>query len=248
MNNTLEIQEFKSTLTAATDKDIIAYLRRSYKIAEIADRAELDELILKLCSEHEITVSEAELQAAGDAFRKEHKLLGAQETLSWLEKQRISVEDWSEGIKINLLTKKFKEYKFGDLVDAHYLNNRDRYKRVALSQITIADISAAMEIFDLLQQDKSAFCRLAIQRSLGKKSRENGGFIGIYFLNELLSEIFQSIANVREGEIIPPIKTARGYHIIKIEKYFPSELNEAVRQKVLESLFQFWLQEYFQSV
>lgn len=235
MNNTIKVR--------ATDADILAYLRHSYQIAEIAPRAELDALILKLCSEHEITVSEQELQTAGDVFRQEHKLLGAKETFSWLEQQRISVEDWSNGIRIALLTKKFKEYKFGGLVDAHYISNRNDYKRVALSQILVKDISAAMEVFNLLKQDKAAFCALALERSLGKQSKANGGFIGTHFVTELLPEIAAAIAEAKEGEIISPIQTQIGYLVIKIEKWFPSELNETVREKVIESLFEFWLEE-----
>lgn len=91
-------------VAVATDTDIIAYLRRSHTFAEIAALAERDALVLELCSNFDITVSDEELQFAGNTFRLQHKLLGSTETLAWLEKQRITVEDWSQGIRVKLLT------------------------------------------------------------------------------------------------------------------------------------------------
>jgi len=90
-------------------------------------------LALGICDQLGISISDQELQAAGNAFRLEHKLLEASETLAWLSQQQITVEDWSQGIRVALL-RKVKEHLFGD-ADAHYMSNRNDYKRVALSQI-----------------------------------------------------------------------------------------------------------------
>jgi parvulin-like peptidyl-prolyl isomerase len=228
-------------IASATDEEIIAYLRHSYKIAEIATLAEQKALILKTCQELKITVSDEELQAAGDTFRRENRLLGGTETLAWLSQQRISVEDWTQGIRIELFAKKLKEHLFGEVVDAHYLNNRKDYKRVALSQILVRDLADALRIVRALREENASFCALALESSKGKQSKESGGFMGIRFLAELMPEIAAAIAEVQEGEVINPIQTKLGYHIIKIEKWFTAELSETLREQVLDSLFQTWL-------
>lgn len=56
-------------------------------------------------------------------------------------------------------------------------------------------------------------------------------------------EIAQAIAEAKEGEVIEPVQTTLGYHIIKIEKWFPSELSESVRAEIFSALFQLWLKE-----
>ncbi|WP_375443204.1 peptidylprolyl isomerase [uncultured Nostoc sp.] len=228
-------------IALATNEDVIVYLRYSHKIAEYAALAEHDALVLRICEEFGITIADEELQAAGDTFRLEHKLLGVSETLAWLQKQRISVEDWSKGIRLDLLTKKLKEYLFGDAVDSHYLSNRQDYQRVALSQILVSDITEAQKVTYAIRESNESFCALALEYSKGKQSKQNGGFVGIRFLSELMSEITQAIAQAKEGEVIGPIQTKLGYHILKIEKYFPTEFNES-REQILESLFQNWLQ------
>ncbi|MGH7998513.1 MAG: peptidylprolyl isomerase [Brasilonema sp.] len=230
-----------SEISPATNEDVIAYLRRSHKIAEIAVLAERDALVLGMCEQFGITISDEELQAAGDAFRLKHKLLGASETLAWLQKQRISVEDWTQGIRVALLTNKLKEHLFGDSVDAHYLSNRNDYKRVALSQILVGNLTDALKVTYAIREENASFCALALEHSKGKQSQQNGGFVGIRFLAELMPEIAQAIAEAHVGEVIEPVQTKLGYHILRIEKWFPAELSE-IREQVLESLFQAWLQ------
>lgn len=243
LEKTQSLSEQKSAqprINFATDEDIIACLRRSHKIAEIAALAEREALILDICEQLSITASDEELQAAGDAFRLEHKLLGATETIAWLSEQRITVEDWSQGIRTALLAKKLKEHLFGDAVDDHYISNRDDYRRVALSQILVNDLPNALKLTYALREDNASFCALALEHSKGKQSKENGGFIGICFTAKLMPEIAEAISETKEGEVIGPIQTKFGYHIIKIEKWFSVELSD-VREQVLEALFQNWL-------
>ncbi|HBB33684.1 MAG TPA: peptidylprolyl isomerase [Cyanobacteria bacterium UBA8803] len=197
---------------------------------------------MSTCEQLGIVVSEEELQAAGDNFRQEHKLLTTPETLAWLAHQRITVEDWSQEIHVSLLTQRLKETLFGEVVDTHYMSNRDDYRRVALSQILVYELKEAERIVQLLRVQKASFCALALEYSKEKQSKEKGGFVGICFLGELQKEIAQAIANSAEGEVIGNLQTQLGYHILKIEKWLPIEFSE-VREQMLEYLFQAWLQK-----
>ncbi|MBD2167795.1 peptidylprolyl isomerase [Calothrix membranacea FACHB-236] len=237
----VQSQRKASSISPATDAEILAYLRRTHQIADIGAKAERDSIVLRACEKFEITVSDAELQGAGDAFRLEYKLLGASETLNWLSQQRISVEDWSLGIKIELLTKKLKEYLFGMEVDADYMNNRDRYRRVMLSQILVPDLSDAVKIVHLIEQENTSFAALAVEYSKGKQSQENGGFVGVRLLVELMPEIVQAITDTVAGELIGPVSTKLGHHILRVEKWLHPELTNSARENILESLFQVWL-------
>ncbi|AFZ35754.1 PpiC-type peptidyl-prolyl cis-trans isomerase [Stanieria cyanosphaera PCC 7437] len=226
-----------------SETEIIAYLHRSYQWAEIINAVELEAMILALCQEFGIEITDEEWQTAGDAFRLKHQLLGIQQTQAWLQQQRISLEEWSEGIKNQLLFTKLKEYLFGVQVDGYYLANRDHYRRVALSQILVRDLDQAIAIAQLLREQNASFCALAIEHSLGQQSQTNGGFMGIRYVSELAPEIAQAIKNVEVGVIIGPIQTQVGYHILRIEKWFPLKFNQSARERVLEACWQVWLKE-----
>ncbi|MDJ0741832.1 MAG: peptidylprolyl isomerase [Xenococcaceae cyanobacterium MO_167.B27] len=247
-NNTIEIQETNPnslfpTISPVTDAELVDYLRHSYKLAEIATLAEEEAFIVKLCQHFDIQVSDEEWQAAGDAFRLEHKLLGVKETTDWLARQRITVEDWSEGIRLRLLTKKLKEYLFGANVDMHYISNREHYKRVALSQILVLDLATASEVMRSLSEEKTSFCALALEYSKGKQSHTNGGFLGILYASQLAPEMASAITDAPVGAVIGPIQTELGYHIIRVEKWFPTEMSESVREEILNTLWRVWLRE-----
>ncbi len=247
-NNTIEIQETNTdslfpTISPVTDTELVDYLRHSYKFAEIVNLAEEETFIVKLCQHFNIQVSDEEWQAAGDAFRLEHKLLGVKETTNWLDRQLITLEDWSEGIRLRLLTNKLKEYLFGANVDMHYISNRDQYKRVALSQILVLDRETASKVIQSLSEEKTSFCALALEHSKGKQSHTNGGFLGVLYLSQLAPEIAKAIADIPVGEVIGPIETELGYHIIRLEKWFPTEMSESVREEILNTLWRIWLRE-----
>jgi parvulin-like peptidyl-prolyl isomerase len=225
-----------------SDPEILHYLRCSFKIAEVATLAEQELVVIQACEQLGLTVLDQELQAAGDAFRLEHKLAGASETFAWLEKQRITVEEWSEGVRNQLLKQKLKERLFSNAIDIHYLGYRQEYDRVALSQILVQDLASAIKIVHTLKDTPTAFCALALEHSQAQNSRQNGGFVGVRFVSELLPEIKQAIADRQEGELIGPVQTQLGYHILKLEKRFPTHLSEAVRTEIMNTLFQAWLQ------
>ena len=49
-----------------------------------------------------------------------------------------------------------------------------------------------------------------------------------------------------EGDVVGPIKTYMGYHIIKVEKILPGELNERTKAVIKNVLFGNWLAEEYQ--
>ena len=245
--STLELQasqEFKfPEISFVSCEHIMAYLHRSQKIAEIRLLAERELQILAICNQMNVTVSEEELQAAGDSFRIQNKLFEANETINWLSKQRITIDEWSEGLRVRLLAKKLKELLFGNLVDDRYLNNRHKYQRIALSQIIVQHLDEAEKIIKMLQKQHASFCNLALEYSQEKNAQANGGFTGIHFIIQLMPGIKQAIANSQEGEIVGPVSTKIGYHILKVEKRFPIQLSESMREEIIELIFQNWLQK-----
>jgi len=78
-----------------------------------------------------------------------------------------------------------------------------------------------MKIVRLLREENASFCALVLEYSQGEKSEKNGGFLGIRFLAELMSEMIQSVSEAKEGEVLEPIVTKLGNHIIKVDEWFP---------------------------
>jgi parvulin-like peptidyl-prolyl isomerase len=242
-NNTID----PSTLIVSerkpvTDLQIVDYLKYSRQYIRFADEVETNNLLENISKQLNINVSEDEIQEFADNFRKENKLYGESETLDWLLAQRISAEDWSKGVYLQILTQKLKESIVGESVDSYYMANRSNCRRVALSQILVSDLTTALKIVESIRNRSDSFCSLALEFSQGKYSKENGGFAGIKFVAELLPEIATVIEQAKVGEVLDPLQSRLGYHILRIEKWFPPMLNE-IRGSLINYLFQEWLSD-----
>jgi parvulin-like peptidyl-prolyl isomerase len=229
--------------TKTTAAAIAAYLRRTLQFAGFASLHQQESMILKVCESLNLAVSDAEIQAAGDEFRRKHQLLGATDTVAWLAQQQILIEDWAEGLRIELLTAKLKEHLFGGVIDSTYISDRQKFRRVALSQILLQDSLEVLKIKQQLGQDISQFCKIALEHSQASASRNNGGFLGIRFVTDLIPVIQEAVLSASEGDLLGPIQTELGYHLVKVEKIFPVVLDEPVRARLLDYLWQNWLQE-----
>jgi parvulin-like peptidyl-prolyl isomerase len=247
MNNTVDLLTELSAVTlpefeSATDQQIIDRLKHSQRYGEFAEEVERNILIESICKQLKIEVLEDEIQNVGDTFRKQNKLYGEAETMEWLDRQRITPEEWSKGVYLELLTQKLKEHIGGYNADALYMNDRENWRRVALSQILTGDLATAIKVSKSIREKGDSFCMLALEYSKGKQSKENGGFAGIRFVAELLPEIAAAIDKAPVGEVLEPVKSKLGYHILRVEKWFSPEFNE-VKDFIAEYLFQSWLTE-----
>jgi peptidyl-prolyl cis-trans isomerase D len=84
------------------------------------------------------------------------------------------------------------------------------------------------------------FAELAAEHSDDPGSRELGGDLGWFGRGAMVPEFEDAVFTAKPGEIVGPIKSQFGYHIIKIEGFRPEhqqpfeEVQEQVRFRVLE--------------
>lgn len=243
INNIIDLSNVTlPEMETATDRQIIDYLKYSRQYIRFAAEVESNTLVEKIGKQLNINVSEDEIQEFGDNFRKENRLYGESETLDWLSAQRIDAEDWSKGVYLQILTQKIKESTVGESVDSYYMSNRNNCRRVALSQILVSDLTTAIKIVESIRNKNESFCALALEFSQGKQSKENGGFAGIKFVAELIPEIAAAIEEVEAGNVLDPVQSRLGYHILRVEKWFPPALNE-IRDSLINYLFQSWISD-----
>jgi peptidyl-prolyl cis-trans isomerase D len=81
---------------------------------------------------------------------------------------------------------------------------------------------------------------LAAEHSEDPGSKDNGGDLGWFGRGQMVSEFENAVFSAKPGEIIGPIRSQFGYHIIKVEGFKPEhqrpfeEVQELIRSRVLE--------------
>ena len=230
------------SLNPVTDSDVATHLRQTRQIASITHQIDQVHLIHQLCQQLNLQVSDDDLQRAGDAFRRDHQLLGVPATLAWLTNQHITAEDWTEGIRQQLLRQQLAEHLFGSMIDGSYMSDRETFRRVALSQIVVRDLATAQQLAQQLQQQPASLSALALEYSQSHPSKDQGGFVGVHYLMDFAPEIVQAITDQPAGAIVGPVKSQQGHHLFRIDQWFAPSLNEETRQILLTKMLQNWLE------
>jgi peptidyl-prolyl cis-trans isomerase SurA len=83
-----------------------------------------------------------------------------------------------------------------------------------------------------------AFEKLATEVS-DSASKANGGLIGPLNMNEISADFRKVIEGLKPGEMTPPIRTARGYQILRLESSTPTKILEfdKAREQISERVF-----------
>ena len=125
-------------------------------------------------------------------------------------------------------------------VDAYFLKHADQLlanPKVQVSVMVLPNVYAAK---DLKRQVEAGgnFAKFAMRYSIDEKSRAKGGDLGPYRKGMLEPELDEVIQTLRPGVISEPMKTERGYYLIKVSPLEPEILqaDQATRERLRQEL------------
>ncbi|HIR21758.1 MAG TPA: SurA N-terminal domain-containing protein [Candidatus Aphodousia faecalis] len=97
----------------------------------------------------------------------------------------------------------------------------------------------AEEIYKQLQADPSKFAQLAKSKSADPGSARQGGDLGFFQKGMMVPEFDNAVFSGKKGDLVAPVKTQFGYHIIKIVDVKPAQAKplKEVRAEI-EALYQ----------
>lgn len=81
-----------------------------------------------------------------------------------------------------------------------------------------------------------------------KELRRKGGYRGILSRKDLKSEISSAVFATTPPEVLKPIVTSKGVHLILVEEILTAELNNQLRYQIWSELFGEWIINQIESV
>lgn len=139
---------------------------------------------------------------------------------------------------------KFQEINWGEEIQSYFLSQKPKLDRVTFSIIQTSDAAITQEIYFRLIEGEQTFAELAKEYSQGAEA-QNGGCVSAIRLGFLPQEIAEILRTSQPGEISPIVylKNEKIFIIVRLDKFFPAELNQQIRQELIQELFEKWLQE-----
>jgi parvulin-like peptidyl-prolyl isomerase len=192
-----------------------------------------------------IECSEAERLQAIQEFYQRYQLTSNEQVEQWLILQGLTIPQMEE-IAIRLFKiEKFKQETWSNKLEAYFLKRKGQLDRAIYSLIRTEDVGIAQEVYFRLMDGEQTFEEIARKYSQGAEA-QTSGLIGPVELSTPHPAIAQLISSNPPGKICPPIKLEQWYAIVRPEKMLPSQLDEPMRQRLMNELFQTWLQEQMQ--
>lgn len=199
-----------------------------------------------LSSHGESMCSPEETQKAVQDFAKNLGLQSESQLQAWLQEHYFQMEDLAAIATKALRIDKFKQHKWGGNIEAYFMERKESLDRVIYSLLRTSDLGIAQELYFRILDDPTQFAPLSHQYSQGTEA-ETGGLIGPIELSVPHPQIASLLKKSQVGVLNPPIRIENWYVILRLEKFLPAQLDDAMRQRLMNEQLEAWLQTELQT-
>ncbi|MEH1836611.1 MAG: peptidylprolyl isomerase [Nostoc sp.] len=231
-----------------TNEDILSQVKLSCKIPEFVEGIVTRKVVENAAFEASLKVETEELQIAADQIRLMNKLNSADDTWAWLEKHSLCIDDYEEIVYTTVISGKLAAHLFADKVELYFLEHQLDYAGVVMYEVFLDDEDLAIELFYAIKEGEMSFYDIAHKYIQDTELRRKGGYQGIVHRKDLKAEISAAVFAAKPPQLLKPIVTSSGVHLILVEEIIQVELDNALYQKIASNLFSEWLKEQIAKV
>ncbi len=175
-------------------------------------------------------------------FLSRNNLKNKHQLSNWLDKNGLDDKRLSLLIYDNLKLEMFKDEKFNDLVESEFLNKKNSLDKVMYSIIRVKSKLEAEEIYLKLEEQEESFSDLAAKYSEGIEKNFNG-IIGPLEIGVINPELSERLKISKKGQLWPPFNSQNWWVIMRLERFLPAKLDDKMRIKLKEILYENWIQK-----
>lgn len=182
-----------------------------------------------------------EIFSAYKAFYHQHQINTDIDRQIWLEQNNFTLVQFEHLVLRTIKLDRFKQANFASKVDSYFLQRKNQLDRASYSLLRVKDLHLAQELFFQIQAGEATFANLAQQYSGGQEA-ENGGSIGPQELSIPHPTLAQKLRSLKIGELAYPLQIVDWFAIVKLERYLPAQLDHPMRIRLIDELYDRWLQ------
>jgi parvulin-like peptidyl-prolyl isomerase len=229
-------------------QDILQQVKLSCQVPSIVEQIVTRKVVKDAAAEAGIKVETEELQQAADQIRLISKLKTADETWEWLKKNCLSLDDFEDMVYTNVISGKLAQHLFGDKVEPWFVEHQLDYAGAVIYEVVLDDEDLAMELFYALQEGEISFFEIAQQYIQDTELRRRGGYRGVVRRNEMKPEISAAVFAGKPPQVLKPIVTAKGVHLILVEEVVKPQLDNKLHYQFLSNFFTEWIKQKIEEV
>ncbi|WP_099239027.1 peptidylprolyl isomerase [Synechococcus sp. BDU 130192] len=219
--------------------DLIRLLVQYQLLPQLAREIILDQEITSL---EEIEYNPEDIQIAIQQFVNKLQLKSESQLQIWLQNNGLQPEQLSAIATRPLKIEKLKQVRWGNNIETYFMERKDQLDRMIYSLIRTQDAGIAQELYFRILDDATAFAPLAGQYSQGAEA-QTGGLVGPVEMSTPHPQITAVLKNAQPGALKAPMKIGEWYVVLRLEEFLPAQLDELMRQRLINEQFEKWLKE-----
>jgi len=230
-----------SKVLTVSREEILHQIKLSCQIPSVIEGIATRKILASTAQELGIKVEPEELQQAADNIRLINNLRRTDDTWLWLQKHSLSLDEFEESVYATVVSSKLAQHLFADKVEPFFVEHQLDYAQVVMYEVVLDDQDLAMELFYAIAEGETSFPSVAHQYIQDTELRRTGGYRGTLSRKALKPEISAAVFAATPPQILKPIATSSGVHLIWVEELIQPQLDELIRYKILSDLFSEWL-------
>lgn len=230
-----------SEVVTICPETILQQTKVSCQIPFVIEGILMQKVIAHAVEEKGIKAEPEELQQAADSFRLLNNLSSTDATWLWLQKNCLSLNDFEKLIELNVLASKLAEHLFADKAELFFIEHQLDYNQAVLYEVVLDEEDLATELFFAVQEGEISFHEVARQYIQDPELRRKGGYLGSLPRTQLKPEISAAVFSAVPPQMLKPILTSSGAHLIYVEELIQPELNDMLRREIVSNLFSEWV-------
>ncbi len=189
-----------------------------------------------------ITLTDEERSQAAAQFDARHQLNGDEDRQTWMQRQGLSPTQFEHLLTREWRIEKFKQLTWGNRLESYFLTQKPQYDQVTYSLLRTPEPEVAQELYFRIKAGEQSFAELAREYSQGPEA-ETEGVIGPVPISQSHPALAEKLRHSQPGQILPPTRIGDCYVLLRLDAITSARLDDAMRQKLLDELFETWLQE-----
>jgi parvulin-like peptidyl-prolyl isomerase len=229
--------------TNITTENILEQLKISRKIPEIIEQILTRRIVRAEAENLGIKVEIPELQEAADLFRAKNRLISARITEKWLEINQLSLDEFETIVHLELLSDKLKQVVLTDKVEQHFYQHQLDFDRVVISEVILENKELATELYYAIREGEISFHDVATKYITDPELKRKGGYLGQIKRKDLNTGLKSIFSATSYPQVIKPIATAQGFHLIWLEEKIEATLEPDIYEEIQSQLFTEFLRD-----
>ncbi|NJK37636.1 MAG: peptidylprolyl isomerase [Oscillatoriales cyanobacterium RM1_1_9] len=227
--------------TAILAEEIPPLLKRYQLMPQFMREVLIDQAIAA------IDCSQEEQIAAIEKFTNQNQLTSPEAKQAWLNYHGISPEELDEIAIRPLKLEKFKQETWSNKVENYFVSRKSSLDQVVYSLIRTKNPGLAHELYFRIAEGETAFADAAREYSEGPESR-SGGLLGPVSLSQPHPAISKLLSVSQPGQLWTPRPLSEWMVVIRLEKFIPAQLDESMRRRLIDELFETWVRDQFTAI